>query len=219
MPRMALSTEEFERARDSLCDAALLLYKQEGYDALSFRKLATVTGSSHTQPYRYFENKEQLFAAVRLACFKRFAALIRSSDLPAAGPATRLQAIHAAIMQYVQDEPAEYQLMFSMEQPSLESYPQLLSVRRQAFDYLVDIIQQAVDQGLLSGDARSLMHVAWGAVHGLLSLHAAGQLVHGRNLQELAQPLLQQVLAPLFPEPETPAAGDKTMISQDRRLA
>jgi len=181
-----------------LRDAALRLYKDEGYDAVSFRKLATLTGSSHTQPYRYFENKEQLFAAVRVDCFRRFATLIREHDLTGASPPERLQAIHDAILIFVCAEPAEYQLMFSMEQPPLQAYPELLSVRRQAFDYLVDIVQAAIDEELLTGDARRIMHVAWSAVHGVLSLHTAGQLVHGCRLDELSQPLLRRVLSPLF---------------------
>ena len=203
MPRLSLSQQEVQTARQDLSAAALKLYKAQGYPAVSFRKLADVTGCSHMQPYRYFDNKEQLFAAVRLECFHRFAALIRSSDRPQATPPARIRAIHQAIMQFVHAEPLEYQLMFSMEQPALKDYPELLSVRRQAFDYLVDIVQLAINQGLISGDARTIMHIAWGAVHGLLSLHTAGQLVHGRSLEELAQPLLYQVLGPLFNE-QTP---------------
>lgn len=201
MPRVSLSENEIEATRIQLQAAALHLYKKEGFDAVSFRKLANLTGSSHTQPYRYFDNKEQLFAGVRVDCYRRFARLIREHDRPGATPAQRLEAIHAAILDYVRSEPAEYQLMFSMEQPPLEDYPALLSVRRQAFDYLVDIVQIAVDEGQLQGDARDLMHVAWSAVHGMLSLHTAGQLVHGRKLEALTQPLLYQVFTPLFDAP------------------
>lgn len=198
MPRVSLSQREVARARQRLSAAALRLYKQEGYAAVSFRKLASVTGSSHTHPYRYFENKEGLFAAVRFQCFQRFTAVIRDSDILAAHPAVRLESIHAAILEYVRTEPAEYQLMFALEQPGLQDYPELLAVRCAAFDYLVDIVQNAIDLGLMHGDARSIMHVVWGAVHGLLCLQTAGQLVHGRGLDELTRPLLERTLSPLF---------------------
>lgn len=211
MPRNSLTEDEVQAMRQRLCSAALSLYKAQGIGAVSFRSLANRTGTSHTQPYRYFANKEELFAAVRIDCYQRFASVIRDNDPPGASPAARLQAIHDAIMQFVQAEPAEYQLMFAMPQPALQEHPELLSVRREAFDYLVDIVQQAVDQQLLDADARTLMHIAWGAVHGLLSLHTAGQLVHGRDLHELTQPLLRRIFAPMFDSP-TSGAQQRRML-------
>lgn len=198
MPRNILSEREVDAGRQILSAAALRLYKEHGDGAVSFRKLAIITGTSHTQPYRYFESKEQLLAAVRLDCYRRFAELIRSSDVAGAHPAVRLKSIHGAILDYVRAEPTEYQLMFALDQPSLLEYPKLLSVRREAFDYVVDIVQQAVDQDLLRGEARDIMHIVWGAMHGLLCLETAGQLLHGRSLDELTEPLLKRVLHPLF---------------------
>lgn len=205
MPRAALSDQDVAAMRQRLGEAALALYKAEGEGAVTFRRLAREMGTSHTQPYRYFDGKADLFALVRLTCYRRFAAVIRDSDPVDAGPGRRLAAIHDAIMDYVRAEPVEYQLMFSAEQPPLEDYPALLSVRRQAFDYMVDIVHLAVDAGEMDGDARDVMHVAWSAVHGLLNLHTAGQLVHGRSLEDLVWPLLRTVLHPLFED--MPCAG------------
>lgn len=190
--------------RGQLCSAALTLYRQDGYESVSFRRLADVLGTSHTQPYRYFEGKEALFAELRLHCFREFGEVVRDADLPGADPATRIRAVYHGIMRYVRTHPAEYRLMFSLRQPSLEDYPELLAARRAAFDYLVDIVQIAVDQGRISGDARTIMHVAWGAVHGVLSLHTAGQLQHGRDLDALVEPILLTVLGPLFQRPAAP---------------
>lgn len=199
MPRASLSDHDVEAMRQSLSEAALALYKAEGESAVTFRRLARRMGHSHTQPYRYFDGKAQLFAQVWLTCYRRFMALIRDCDPgEAASPAERLAAVYRGILDLVQSEPAEYQLMFAADQPPLESQPALLAVRREAFDYLVAIVQVAVDRGEIVGDARDVMHVAWSAVHGLLNLHTAGQLVHGRSLDDLVWPLLRTVLQPLF---------------------
>lgn len=198
MPRPALTESETLVMRGQLCTAALTLYRQDGYESVSFRRLAAYLGTSHTRPYRYFDGKEALFAELRLRCFQEFGAVIRESDLPGADPATRLRSIYLGIMRWVRAHPAEYRLMFSTGQPPLEHYPQLLAARQAAFDYLVDVVQIAVEQGLIDGDARTIMHVAWGAVHGVLSLHTAGQLQHGRDLDTLVEPILLTVLGPLF---------------------
>lgn len=203
MPRTGLKNHDVEAMRQYLGAAALALYKEEGHESVTFRRLAQRMGTSHTQPYRYFNNKAELFAQVRLDCYRRFAAVIRDYDPGDAAPAERLEAIYRGILTWVRTEPAEYQLMFSADQPPLADYPALLSVRRQAFDYLVAIVQLAVDCGDIRGDARDIMHVAWGAVHGLLNLHTAGQLMHGRDLDDLIWPLLRTVLHPLFEGQDT----------------
>lgn len=198
MPRAPLTETEEARTRERLCDAALALYREHGQEAVTFRRLAETLGTSHTRPYRYFEGKEALMAELRLRCFRSFADVIRDSDPGGRDPAARLRSIHAGIMRYVRDHPAEYRLMFSLRQPPLDDYPALLTARRAAFDYLVDVVRQAVAQSRIAGDARTIMHVAWGAVHGVLSLHAADQLVHGRSLEQLTTPILYTVLGPLF---------------------
>lgn len=204
MPRPALTESETVVMRGQLCTAALTLYRRDGYESVSFRRLAEFLGTSHTRPYRYFTGKDALFAELRFRCFLEFGAVIRESDLPGAEPATRVRAVYHGIMRYVRNHPAEYRLMFSLRQPPLQDYPQLLEARRAAFDYLVDIVQVAVDEGRITGDARTITHVAWGAVHGVLSLHTAGQLQHGRDLDSLVEPILMTVLGPLFEHADAP---------------
>lgn len=198
MPRPALSDQQIKDMRQRLCEAALELYKAEGYESVSFRRLAAHLGISHTLPYRYFDNRDELFAAVRLECYQRFLMAIRSGDPADQGPVARLYTLARVILTYAQDNPDEYRLMFAMHQPPLERYPELLAIRQAAFDYLVAIVQQGVDAGVIEGEARTVMHMAWAAAHGLMTLHAAGQLVHGHTIDELIEPMLQAIIGPLF---------------------
>lgn len=211
MSRAALQPNEIAATRKRLCSAALSLYQQGGEAAVTFRRLADQMGTSHTRPYRYFDNKEALMAALRVTCFGRFMGVIRSHDDPGADPATRLRTIFYALVDYLQQHPAEYQLMFCAGQPPLARYPDILRARQAAFDYLVAIVKQAVDAGLVDADPRTLVHVGWSGVHGLLSLHTAGQLVHGRCLDELIEPLFRTTMAPLF-------AGDDAIASARPRM-
>ncbi len=198
MPRPALSVDEVESMRQRMIDAALQLYIKEGYEAVSFRRLAAVMGISHTLPYRYFESKEDLFAQVRVDCFRRFFELLRESDPLDKGPIQRIYLLSRAVIDYLQKRPEEFRLMFAMRQPPLERYPELLHIRQQAFDYLVGIVEQAHKAGLVERDPRTVMHIAWATTHGLLSLHAADQLVHGRKLNQLTEPMVEIVLGPIF---------------------
>jgi AcrR family transcriptional regulator len=194
MARASLSDEEVEQMRLRLAQAALELYTEQGYEAVSFRELAQRLGISHTLPYRYFDNKEALFAQVRSGGFLRIRAMLEASDPRHLAAPQRLLVLGNATVDWVKAHAAEYRLMFSMQQPPLERYPELLRARRAAFGYLVEVVRDGVRQGTMQGDPLTVMHIAWVSVHGLLTLHAADQLVHGRSLDQLMPPLLETVI-------------------------
>lgn len=205
MPRPALSEQQISDMRQRLCDAALQIYKADGYEAVTFRRLAHELGISHTLPYRYFDSRDDLFAAVRLACYQRFLSAIRAGDPVKEGPVARLYTLARVVIEYALANPDEYRLMFAMHQPPLSRYPELLAIRQAAFDYLVAILEQAHAAGIITEDPRTVMHMAWASAHGLMTLHAAGQLVHGRNMDELVEPLLRAIIGPLL--------GNRTEVS------
>lgn len=205
MPRAQLTTDELESMRSRLCSAALELYRQEGLEAISFRRLAEAVGLSHTLPYRYFENKEALLARMRTEGMQRFESFIRAHEQPSSTPLARVRAIALAYIEYARMHPADYLLVFASHQPSPEQYPELLAARRSLFEHAVDAVQQCEDTGALDGDARQIAHAFWVSLHGLMSLHAANQLVHGYDIDELVEPLIARLLgqaaAPASPHP------------------
>jgi len=69
MPRAALSQSEVDEFRDALCETATRLFAEQGYQGVTMRALATSLGCSPMTPYRYFENKAEIFEAVRSAAF------------------------------------------------------------------------------------------------------------------------------------------------------
>src|SRR5471030_1205990 len=84
MPRV-LSETDVADFRDRLCEAAEKLFAEKGPDAVTMRQLATELGVSPMTPYRYFKDKDDILAAVRVSGFDRFsdaleAALASSSD-------------------------------------------------------------------------------------------------------------------------------------------
>lgn len=194
MARPQLSTDEVAVMRLRLADAALGIYRREGLEAVSFRRLADVVGLSHTLPYRYFDNKDALLAEVRRGCFVRFENHVRAAEKGLAGVTPRIRAVTAAYVAFVTRWPADYQLMFSTEQPPPDQFPALLAARRSLFDHAVALVGDGIKAGLLAGDARRLTHLVWVSIHGLMTLHVANQLVHGYTLDELIEPLIDTFL-------------------------
>src|ERR1700761_7484658 len=72
MPRV-LSDTDVADFRERLCEAAERLFAERGPDAVTMRQLAAELGVSPMTPYRYFEDKDDILAAVRTNGFNQFA--------------------------------------------------------------------------------------------------------------------------------------------------
>ena len=207
MAKAQLTTDERETMRQRLSDAATAIYREQGVEAVSFRKLAESVGLSHTLPYLYFDNKEALLARMRQDGVVRFGVYLRQREQVDEAPAQRLQALIAGFLDFVREHPADYQLIFSTEQPPPDRYPELLAARRELFDHIVGVVADCVDAGLLEGEPRQVTHGFWAALHGLMSLHVANQLVHGYSMDQLIWPMIRQIFGFVVqPETAPPAA-------------
>ncbi|QHS11055.1 TetR/AcrR family transcriptional regulator [Sinimarinibacterium sp. NLF-5-8] len=194
MARQQLSAEAEHDMRCQLVDAGLALYRSAGLEAVSLRRLADAVGISHTLPYRYFADKDALLAAMRCACVRAFDQALCRSLTAAAAPETHLRRFAAAYVDYACQHTADYLLIFTTEQPPPSQYPALLAARQAPFERAVVVVQAAIDAELIDGEARTVAHQFWIMLHGLMTLHAANQLVHGRTVTELIDPLLTRIL-------------------------
>lgn len=194
MARPALAAAEIQEQRERLIGAALALYRTQGYEAVTLRGLAAQLGISHVTPYRYFKSKEALFAAIRTEVYTHFADHFEAADLPDQPPLMRLRSMCLAFVDFGRRYPDDYRLIFSLRQPAADEYPALQEVRERPMNYAIAICQQAIDAGQLQGDAKTWAHVAWAAIHGLLSLHVANLLMFERSLDSLVEPLLSALL-------------------------
>lgn len=195
------TTRHSRGSREELIAAALARYRSGGFTAVSFRQIARDAGISHMQPYRFFRNKADLLAAMRCRCFRELLEVIRDADRPDDAPVARLYAITTGAFTHLFARPADYRLMFAMNQPSPRDYPELLSARQAIYDQLRSVVQAGVDRGDLLGDPDDVLHLAWAVSHGLFTLHVSEQLIHGRALDALIQPALNVMFAP-FRDPE-----------------
>lgn len=177
--------------RRRMVQGGLELYRDKGLVGVSFRRMAEALGISHTLPYRYFEDKDALLAAMRCAAVREFGDYLRVHCPAGLRVEARIRAIASAYVAYGRRHTADYLLIFSSEQPPPTRYPALLAARRAVFDYALEPVQAGVESGVFAGDARNLAHLFWVSLHGLMTLYAANQLVHGNTLDELVTPIIE----------------------------
>ncbi len=196
MPRPRSSAQSIEAARTALLEHALSLYLEEGFAGLTLRRLAKRAGTSHTYPYHSFGNKDGLLLALRVYVTKRFVAAILAADPEEPVlPESRLRAMAHAMIEFAQHRTAEYVLLFTLEQPSPDACPELISEREVLSSHVNRVVEKFQARKGREEDPDGLTQILWACIHGLASLHMARQLVHGQSLESLLGPMLDRILA------------------------
>jgi AcrR family transcriptional regulator len=170
----ARSAHDREAAREKLCEAAARLFIEHGAAGFSMRALAAEEGCSPMAPYRYFETKEALLAAIRTAAYDR---LSDALEAVADGERRRARDIGEAYVRFALENPAAYKLMFDMAQPGEEArFPELARAGERAHANMSRYVRELVEAGVLQGDPVVLGYVFWATIHGLIVLQLAGRL-------------------------------------------
>ena len=178
MPRV-LSETDVADFRERLCSAAERLFAERGPDAVTMRQLAAELGVSPMTPYRYFEDKDDILAAVRANGFNRFAAALERARDSTTGARARSLAVADAYLTFALDNPNAYKLMFDFNQPHADKYPDLVAAGRRAQGTMTGYIEDAFAEGLMAGDPEQIGLMFWAAIHGAVILELAGMLPPG----------------------------------------
>jgi AcrR family transcriptional regulator len=171
-----LSDADVSGFRERLCEAAARLFAQRGRDGFNMRELASQLGVSAMTPYRYFKDKDEIFAVVRARAFGRFADQMEAALATVQLPAEKGIAAGGAYVHFALEEPASYRLMFDLSQPEGDALPELTAATERARNMMIGLVRQMVDSGFYEGDPELIAHVMWAALHGSIGLYLAGKL-------------------------------------------
>lgn len=165
--------------RRALIDAALSLVDEGGIAKLTLREAARVAGVSHGAPYRHFEDKDALLAAIGCEGFEKLTAALESAAASATDEVERFDAQGLAYIEFALAHEAHYRVMFGSAiacQPG--RWPQLDEAGLRAFSVLLEAVGRAQQNDLIRADLDE-MQVAtmlWSNVHGFATLVLDGQL-------------------------------------------
>ncbi len=190
----ALTPEEIAAFRTTLCEVATRRFAELGYDGVTMRGLAAEVGCSPMTPYRYFQGKEEIFAAVRAAAFKRLSDRCESAMASAPNEIVGAARIGQTYLRFALDEPDAYKIMFELSQPDDEDYPELAEQVDRSRHFLEQPTRVMVEAGILSGDPEKLAQVFWAGIHGVIVLHLSGKLGPDTDVSELFS-MVSQIIA------------------------
>ncbi|MDE2361628.1 MAG: TetR/AcrR family transcriptional regulator [Hyphomicrobiales bacterium] len=174
--RPVLTDNEIEGFRRRLCEAAERLFAERGVEGVSMRQIAERLNCSAMTPYRYFRNKDDIFAAVRAAALDRFSERLETARRSPGTPSRRGRAVGDAYLRFAIEEPDAYRLIFDLSQPEDSDYPDLVRANARARKTMTGYLEDLIAAGLMNGDPKTLGLIYWAGTHGLVTLFMAGKI-------------------------------------------
>ena len=178
MPPKITSTEDQEKLRKRIIDAARTLFVERGIEAVSMREIARNIHYSATTIYNHFTDKEALLQAVCDEDFLELAVSMRQvMQLP--NTVVRIQALCHGYVQFALSHPNHYRLMFMTPRAScnldITKIPQG-NIEQDAYAQLLWVVKEAFAAGLFRSDINDYALIAqtlWASIHGVCSLEIA----------------------------------------------
>jgi AcrR family transcriptional regulator len=164
--------EQADRER-LIVTTARALAEQQGWDAVTTRRLAERIEYSQPVLYSHFRGKREIIGAVALDGAAEMAAAVRAAASAAAGPRARVTALARAYLDFAEHNPAVYDAMFQLDGGlafAREDTPEPL---KDAFAALLESLAEAAGEGVHPG---LFTEVFWAALHGIATLSRAGRL-------------------------------------------
>ena len=162
--------------RRALISAGIELLGEGGAAALDLRKVARKAGVSHTAPYRHFEDKRALVAAIAEEGFGRLTERLKEAASNVA-PDLQLVAVTRAYVDFALTEPALMREMFSGLTIDRMAYPTLHEASKAAFAVVIEIVKRGQADGtFIQTDPETLGLVMWSMCHGLAMLLLENQM-------------------------------------------
>jgi AcrR family transcriptional regulator len=155
------------------------LFLEAGESGLTMRKLAAAIGVTPAAIYWHFKNKEELLGDIFLEGVETFSRYM-SRSLAGDNPLHRLRLCSEAFLAFGLEQPSHYDIFFLSHKPLVNDdvLLQLSSLRRGAFQTLVDRVRECHTSGILRQDIdieRTAMMML-SSCQGMMTMYRHGQL-------------------------------------------
>ncbi|PXX55560.1 TetR family transcriptional regulator [Nocardia tenerifensis] len=206
---------EREEMRDRLLRTARSIAAEQGWSAVTIRRIADRIEYTSPVIYHYFSSKDALVAEVMCAGFREIAD--RIADAAQGSADTRLIAVGAAFWDFAFAAPELYQAMNGQAGVSFAADDMPEEVEHSFRIFLGVLESIAAERGSRLADPVGAVNTVWAYLHGFVSLTMSGRAVGD---VEQGKQLMLASLAPLFDAQLRPAAASaRTSRAGARRRA
>ncbi|WP_327260940.1 TetR/AcrR family transcriptional regulator [Streptomyces sp. NBC_01232] len=182
--------ERAERER-LIVATARELAEQQGWDAVTTRRLAERIEYSQPVLYSHFRGKREIIGAVALEGATELAAAVRAAASRANGPRERVAALAHAYLDFAERHPAVYDAIFQLDGGLAYAQEDTPEQLKDAFSALLESLGDVAGDGVHPG---LFTEVFWAALHGVATLTRARRLPPedtGRRVELLVERLAE----------------------------
>lgn len=188
------SKERIQRLKDdtrvNILDAALQIVKEDGWQALSMRKIADKIEYTAPIIYEYFSNKEGILLELTRQGYVILGKVIKTAKSKFTKPDEQLEAMWIAYWNFAFKHKEYYQLMYGVDMNCCEqkkSMPETEYLDGLFFDTIKDLMVAERPEEMV---ICRKYYTFWSIIHGLISINMVNR---GRD-EEMNQHILRDAL-------------------------
>ncbi|MFE0652514.1 TetR/AcrR family transcriptional regulator [Streptomyces sp. NPDC059534] len=149
------------------------LAEQQGWDAVTTRRLAERIEYSQPVLYSHFRGKREIIGAVALEGAAELAAAVRAATSTVDDPRARVAALAHAYLDFAARNPAVYDAIFHLDGGLAFAHEDTPAPLKDAFAALMESLAEVAGDGIHPG---LFTETFWAALHGLATLTRARRL-------------------------------------------
>lgn len=157
--------------KELLKKEALSVIQESGPHGLSLRELARRLKVSHAAPYRHYQTKEELLAAIVEDGFKELAKRMHEVRVNDTDLRNQFLNMGKAYVNFAKQHPHHTRLMFGDFVQNPQEHPACHDAGQSAFQELLEVVIEMQEKNLFrKSNPLELAHIIWSSVHGFSML-------------------------------------------------
>ena len=187
-----------QEMRQSILSAAREIAPEEGWQAVTTRKVAERIEYSQPTIYEYFENKEAMLLALLRSGYQQLVTVMQEAFASTDDPEARLLAMTEAYWDFAFRSPELFQVMHGLAGISFGRYghPDTPVEVKQSFGLAREAMEQwAQARGVERADITDLVEARRSLLHGFITLALARRIAGG---PDRAKHILQETMKDLL---------------------
>ena len=200
---------EKEALGRKIMDAAREIFVDEGYEAVTMRRIADKIEYSATAIYSHFKDKDALIRAITYSDFRALTESLHAVG-DVADPIERMRRIARLYVNFGINNPNQYRQIFMSSSGPLYDEEFREDVRgnpdTDAYAWIIKVMSDALRQGAIAipdGKLELYAQTLWSAFHGIVALHIGLQgetWVEWATMEERVDLLFNLIMAGIMRE-------------------
>lgn len=159
-----------EKIRTTILEQSWQIVEEEGWQALSIRKIADAIEYSTPVVYKHFESKDAIVEAFVKEGYALLAGKLSEATAERNHPNQQLVAISQAYWEFALQYPKHYQIMYGLGIPTCEMVFKIDEIKR-----VSDVICKTMEEAIKAGknpamDSHLKSTTFWSILHGLVAI-------------------------------------------------